>query len=250
MRKTLLQKFSGCTAAAVLLTGTATILPEGIAPLLPTVSAVAATAAVTPSATQITTSATHNFTTDGLSSSYFDISGNLSDSKGTVTYNGMTLTQCLKMESATTLTFSTGSATTLTLVIKDGTTVQIDSTKYDIPSNNVLTVSLAAGSHSILKGSGSSNLYYISVSGGDGSSTVVTTTADPGSGSITTTSGGSGSMTQGEFKLINSGGWNEMLYATVSGVSDSQVTGVSYSGAASGKLTGNDLTYLVRVPIR
>ncbi len=43
----------------------------------------------------------HNFTLSGLSSTYYSISGNLSDSKGTVSYAGLTLTQCLKMESST-----------------------------------------------------------------------------------------------------------------------------------------------------
>ena len=41
------------------------------------------------------------------------------------------------------------------------------------------------------------------------------------------------------------GGWFETLYAEWSG-NKSDVTGVSYSGTASGSLTGDDLTYLVR----
>ena len=105
----------------------------------------------------------HNFTVNGTESSFFSISGNLSASKGTVTYEGMTLTQCLKMETATSIGFAHASAVELLLVIKDGTTVKIDGTAYDIPADNVLTVSLPAGSHSIAKGSGSSNLYYMAV---------------------------------------------------------------------------------------
>ena len=42
------------------------------------------------------------------------------------------------------------------------------------------------------------------------------------------------------------GGWNESIYAEISGISDADVTGVSYSGTMSGSLTGDDLTYLVR----
>ena len=42
------------------------------------------------------------------------------------------------------------------------------------------------------------------------------------------------------------GGWTESIYAQLDGVSDSQVTAVSYSGAMNGSLTGDDLTYLVR----
>ncbi len=42
------------------------------------------------------------------------------------------------------------------------------------------------------------------------------------------------------------GGWFESLYAELSGVSDSDVTAVSYDGPISGALEGDDLTYLVR----
>ncbi|MBQ6890581.1 MAG: hypothetical protein IJN53_06175, partial [Oscillospiraceae bacterium] len=42
------------------------------------------------------------------------------------------------------------------------------------------------------------------------------------------------------------GGWFESIYAEISGVKDSAVTGVSYSGTMSGQLSGDDLKYLVR----
>ncbi len=45
---------------------------------------------------------------------------------------------------------------------------------------------------------------------------------------------------------MTAGGWNESIYAEISGVTDDDVTAVSYSGTASGSLTGDDLTYLVR----
>ena len=51
--------------------------------------------------TPITGSVVHNFSKDGLNSSFFTIVGNLSTSKGTVTYNGIKLTTCLKLESST-----------------------------------------------------------------------------------------------------------------------------------------------------
>ena len=41
-------------------------------------------------------------------------------------------------------------------------------------------------------------------------------------------------------------GWFETITATISGVNDADVTGVSYSGPTSGSLTGDDLKYLVR----
>lgn len=45
---------------------------------------------------------------------------------------------------------------------------------------------------------------------------------------------------------MSAGGWFESLYAELSGVTDSQITAVSYSGAMNGALTGDDLKYLVR----
>ena len=105
----------------------------------------------------------HNFTENGLNSSFYSISGNLSTGKGTMTYNGLTLTQCLKMESATSISFTTQSAATLTAVIKDGTTFKIDGNAVDIPADGVYTAQIAAGAHTIEKGSGSSNLFYLAV---------------------------------------------------------------------------------------
>lgn len=108
----------------------------------------------------------HNFTTDGKISSFYSITGNLSTSYGTVTYQGLTLTQCLKMESSTNISFTTTSEATLTLVFNpDYTgTVKIDGTTYTPSSTNgIVTISsLPAGTHTILKGSGSSYLFYMS----------------------------------------------------------------------------------------
>lgn len=45
---------------------------------------------------------------------------------------------------------------------------------------------------------------------------------------------------------VSAGGKNETLYAVFSGLTDADVNSVSYTGTASGTLTGDDLTYLVR----
>lgn len=42
------------------------------------------------------------------------------------------------------------------------------------------------------------------------------------------------------------GGYNETIYAQISGIEDADVTAVSYSGTMSGSLTGQDFQYLVR----
>lgn len=107
------------------------------------------------------TSLVHNFTTDGKTSSYFTIVGNLSTSKGTVVYNGLTLTQCLKMESSTSVGFTTTTAKTLTLVFNpaNGLKVKIDGTSYAM-TNGIVSVSLAPGAHTIIK-EDVTNLYYM-----------------------------------------------------------------------------------------
>ena len=101
---TMHRKISICTAAVMML-GTLTVGQTDF-------SATLFRAPIAYAATAISGNASHNFTTQGLSSGSFDISGNLSKEKGTMTYNGQTLTQCLKMESATAISFSTtGNAT-------------------------------------------------------------------------------------------------------------------------------------------
>lgn len=50
----------------------------------------------------------------------------------------------------------------------------------------------------------------------------------------------------GDVKVVAVNGWNESLYMELSNVKDSNVTSVSYSGAMSGTLSGEDLEYLVR----
>lgn len=47
-----------------------------------------------------------------------------------------------------------------------------------------------------------------------------------------------------EFSKV--GGWNESIYAEIEGVTDSDVTEVSYSGPVSDELKGDDFKYLVR----
>lgn len=109
---------------------------------------------------------THNFTSQGKTSEFFTISGNLSTSKGTVTWGGLTLTQCLKMESSTSIKFTLSEASTITLVFGTKGSCKVDGSKYNEPTVNgdayVITVELAAGEHTITKAD-VANLFYISV---------------------------------------------------------------------------------------
>lgn len=103
----------------------------------------------------------HNFTASGKTSSFYTITGNLSTTKGTVTYNGLTLTQCLKIESSTSITFTTSQTSTLTLVfVESAATIKVDGIDKTA-SGGIVTVSLAAGNHTITK-KDTSNLFYMS----------------------------------------------------------------------------------------
>ena len=61
----------------------------------------------------------HNFTESALSSNFYSFgsTANLSTSKGTINYDGLTLTRCLKIESATVISYTTNQESILTLVM-------------------------------------------------------------------------------------------------------------------------------------
>ena len=103
----------------------------------------------------------HNFHESGKSSSFFTINGNLSKSKGTIEYDGKQLTQCLKIESSTSISFTMAEAGTITLVFNPSASCKIDGQKYT-SETNIITVELEAGQHTITKAD-STNLYYIIV---------------------------------------------------------------------------------------
>ena len=100
----------------------------------------------------ITGDIVHNFTEDGVESEVFEIMGSLSTTKGSVTYDGETLTRCLKMESSTSITFTLSTSGTMRLVFLESFTgaVKVDDTKYTATAG-IATVDLAAGSHTITK---------------------------------------------------------------------------------------------------
>ncbi len=115
------------------------------------------------STTPIDKDVVHNFTEDATSSDYFDFIGSLSTSKGTVAFNGLTLTRCLKMESSTLIEFTLSKKATVTLVFNSdfAKDVKVDGNKVTA-SAGVVTVELAAGSHKVAKGD-VANLFLIVV---------------------------------------------------------------------------------------
>ncbi len=164
---------------------------------------------------------THNFTENGLDSTFYTIIGNLSTSKGTVTYNGLTLTQCLKLETGTSITFSTTASGSITLVfVENEATIYVDGIKYIADGDGIITVSLAAGDHTITKAN-TANLFYMVY-------------ADNGSSSSSgDTSGGSsdvsGSTVGTQIHNFTENGLDSDFYTIIGNLSTSKGT-VTYNG--------------------
>ena len=107
----------------------------------------------------------HNFTESGTTSDFYSITGNTATSKGTATYNGLTLTKCLKMESSTSIKFTASSAGKLTLVFggttaASGKSVKVNGTSKKVGSDGTLTVDVAKGAVTVTRGD-SINLFYM-----------------------------------------------------------------------------------------
>lgn len=105
----------------------------------------------------------HNFTASNLSSSFYSFtSASMNSTDGSTTYDGLTLTKRLKIESSTTVSYTTTALSTLTLVFDPSFsgTIKVDGNSYTASSGVVTIPNLTAGSHTITKGS-VANLYYI-----------------------------------------------------------------------------------------
>jgi len=136
----------------------------------------------------------HNFTTAGITSTFFTITGNLSTSKGTVTYAGLTLTQCLKIESTTNITFTTTKNAMLTLVFNPEFSgkILIKGVSYNATAG-ILTLVLPAGTYPITK-SETANIFYMSIAYSstgirETNATKLTLYPNPVSGSLSVSSG-------------------------------------------------------------
>ncbi len=112
--------------------------------------------------TDISSDVECNFQNSAPSNSAFTIAGNYSSDKGTATVNGTTYTTCLKIETQTSVKFTTTTAMTLTLVFGSQDTkytIKVDGTKQT-GSNGILTVDIEAGEHTLTKAD-TGNLFYI-----------------------------------------------------------------------------------------
>ena len=109
----------------------------------------------------------HNFTTDGVTSRFFTISGSMNNSsnKKSVSYNGLTLTESLKFDSNAKITFTCDSDAELVLVFASdfAKCIKIDGKKNSTKAaNGILKLTVAKGTHTITKNDGTL-LYYMSV---------------------------------------------------------------------------------------
>jgi len=105
----------------------------------------------------------HNFTVSGKTSTFFAITGNMNSTNGSVSYAGLTLTSRMKIESSTSIIFTTSQPGTLTLVF-DATftgTIKVDGVAYNAVAG-IATINISAGSHTITKGD-IANLFYIKI---------------------------------------------------------------------------------------
>ncbi|MCD8296703.1 MAG: hypothetical protein LUC88_03930 [Prevotella sp.] len=164
------------------------------------------------------------FTGGAPSSTFYTVSGNYSSSKGSATVNGTTYTTCLKMESSTSVTFTTTEEMTLTLVFESGSTadVKIDGTTVSAASgSNVITVDLLAGSHTITKAS-THYLYYINLSGGSDNSGSTGGDDNSSSGGDDNSNSGSSSSNSGvesygDYVCVFTGGTPSSSFYTING---------------------------------
>ena len=112
--------------------------------------------------TDISSDVECNFQNSAPSNSAFTVVGTYSNSKGTATVNGTTYTTCLKIESKTSVKFTTTTAMTLTLVFGSqdtSYTIKVDGNEKT-GSNGILTVDIEAGEHTLTKAD-TGNLFYI-----------------------------------------------------------------------------------------
>lgn len=105
----------------------------------------------------------HNFTSQTLNSTFYTFTScNMNSTAGSTTYDGLTLTARMKVESATNVSYTTPDVSTLTLVF-DPTfsgTIKLDNVSYTASNGVVIIPSVPAGAHTITKGT-VANLFYI-----------------------------------------------------------------------------------------
>jgi pectate lyase len=111
----------------------------------------------------------HNFTVSEKTSTFYGFGtapglpdANMNSTNGLVTYDGLTLTRRLKIESTTSITYTTTAASSLTLVFDSSFSgkIKLDNIDYTATSGVVIIPDIPAGAHIISKNN-TANLFYI-----------------------------------------------------------------------------------------
>lgn len=99
--------------------------------------------------------------TAGIRDSFYNISGSESTDKGSATFNNVTYTTCLKLESATSIEFNTSVPGKLTIILGTNTAnFKLNGTKTAVNVDNAYMNAIDAGSYTITKAD-SNNIYYV-----------------------------------------------------------------------------------------
>lgn len=94
------------------------------------------------------------------SDSRFTVSGSYTPTEATI--NGVSYAKGVKMESKTSVTFTTQAVMTLTLHVTQSKKIVIDGKSYDVPASGILVIeNLAIGNHTITKDTTNTILYYV-----------------------------------------------------------------------------------------
>ena len=114
-----------------------------------------------------------HFTGNTPSSSQVTVTGNYSDSKGSVTYGGTTYDICVKMESATEINVTPTASGNITLVFggstaASGKKVLVGSTKETVGSDGTYTFAGTAGTKYTIKKGDAINLFLVVFANGGG----------------------------------------------------------------------------------
>jgi hypothetical protein len=123
----------------------------------------------------------HNFTTQDTTSSFFTFPGtkNLSSIKGTVTYNDLVLTQCLKLETGTQIVFTAPTNGNFTMVFNPqngAVNIKVNGTKITgDATTGIITIQVLAGTTYTLEKADTANLFYMSLVIGNTTPTVTPT---------------------------------------------------------------------------
>lgn len=104
-----------------------------------------------------------DFENGSTDSSFFTIKGNIAKNKGSVTYNGKTYNKCLKMETATEISFNAQQNGKIIMVFNEDFSgnVKLDGKNTSNAENGIIKIAVNAGTHKITKGK-AANLFYLS----------------------------------------------------------------------------------------